>query len=236
MDAAFWPRLHGGSTHFPIVLLLVSVVFDAIAWRSRDAALRRGLHAAGLGSPVVGVLGACVAVTAGLAMTRGQMLGSGLEKLHHLFVWPAFGLSVALVVWRLSRRGRLSPRAFGLYLAGMSLASALVMGAGFWGGEMLLSGEAPDHPALPPSSAEQVAMVAGGQKLFARNCAHCHAADATGDEGPDLHGVRKSDARIKAIITNGIKGEMPRFGQKLHDEDVQQLIYFLHSLMRDRAA
>jgi mono/diheme cytochrome c family protein len=72
--------------------------------------------------------------------------------------------------------------------------------------------------------------VAHGQKLFAVNCSHCHADDATGDEGPDLHGLTKSDERIKAIITNGIKGEMPAFGKKLQDADKDALIGFLRSL------
>ena len=55
------------------------------------------------------------------------------------------------------------------------------------------------------------------------NCAHCHGDDARGDEGPDLHGVTKSDARIASFIKNGIKGEMPKFGAKLSDADVQAL-------------
>jgi len=79
-------------------------------------------------------------------------------------------------------------------------------------------------PAITNALAEQ------GRHLFLMNCAHCHADDATGDEGPDLHGVRKSDARITAIIKNGIKGEMPKFGQKLKDEDVGALIAFLRTL------
>ena len=63
------------------------------------------------------------------------------------------------------------------------------------------------------------------------NCAHCHGDDARGtDEAPNLRRLRKSDARIASLITNGIKGEMPRFGAKLHDEDVRELIHFLHSL------
>ena len=66
--------------------------------------------------------------------------------------------------------------------------------------------------------------------MFLMNCAHCHAADATGDEGPDLHGLHKSDARLAAIIKNGIKGEMPKFGAKLSDADVQALTAFIHSL------
>jgi mono/diheme cytochrome c family protein len=74
------------------------------------------------------------------------------------------------------------------------------------------------------------AVVAHGQKLFALNCSHCHADDATGDEGPDLHGLTKSDERIKAIITNGIKGEMPAFGKKLQEADKEALVGFLRSL------
>ena len=74
------------------------------------------------------------------------------------------------------------------------------------------------------------AIAAHGQKLYAVNCSHCHADDATGDEGPDLHGLTKSDERIKAIITNGIKGEMPAFGKKLQEADKDALLGFLRSL------
>jgi mono/diheme cytochrome c family protein len=56
------------------------------------------------------------------------------------------------------------------------------------------------------------------------NCAHCHGDDARGDEGPDLHNLHRSDARIHEVITVGIKGEMPSFGKKLGDPDVRQLI------------
>jgi mono/diheme cytochrome c family protein len=73
-------------------------------------------------------------------------------------------------------------------------------------------------------------IVAHGQKLYAVNCSHCHADDATGDEGPDLHGLTRSDERIKAIITNGIKGEMPAFGKKLQEADKEALVGFLRSL------
>ena len=83
-----------------------------------------------------------------------------------------------------------------------------------------------DKPVIPPAGtpANQ------GYKLFMLNCAHCHGPDARGEEGPDLHGVTKSDARIASIIKNGIKGEMPKFGAKLTDADVQALIAFVRSL------
>jgi mono/diheme cytochrome c family protein len=69
-----------------------------------------------------------------------------------------------------------------------------------------------------------------GQILFDHNCAHCHGADARGDEGPNLYNLAKSDARITAIIKGGIKGEMPTFAKKFSDEDVQALIAYLRTL------
>ena len=69
-----------------------------------------------------------------------------------------------------------------------------------------------------------------GHILFDRNCAHCHGDDARGDEGPSLYDLRKTDARITKIIKEGIKGEMPRFGTKLNDADIQALIAYLRTL------
>src|SRR5882672_4004701 len=71
---------------------------------------------------------------------------------------------------------------------------------------------------------------AQGHELFDRNCAHCHGNDARGDEGPSLYNLRKTDARITKIIKEGIKGEMPRFGTKLNDADIQALIAYLRTL------
>lgn len=84
-------------------------------------------------------------------------------------------------------------------------------------------GKLPTVPAGQPLAAQ-------GAKLFAFNCAHCHEIDATGDEGPDLYGLTKSDTRLKAIILGGIKDEMPSFGKKFKDQDVQALVAFLRTL------
>ena len=93
----------------------------------------------------------------------------------------------------------------------------------------------PRATARPGAAAPLVIPPAGtpanqGYNLFLLNCAHCHGPDARGDEGPDLHGVTKSDARIASMIKNGVKGEMPKFGAKLTDSDVQALIVFVRSL------
>ena len=69
-----------------------------------------------------------------------------------------------------------------------------------------------------------------GRHLFLMNCAHCHGDDARGDEGPDLHKLHRSDARIREVITAGIKGEMPSFGKKLGEPEVRELTAYLRTL------
>jgi len=242
MNATWWRQIHGGSTHLPIVLLMASVVFDWVAWRSRDEGLRRGLHAAGLGSAVVGVLGGMGAVVAGLIMTRGRVLGGGYERMHHLFVWPAIVLCALVVGWRLLRlsRGRIPQRGHRIYFAGMSIASLLMLGAGYSGGEMLLAAEnenenipAPVASHAPVSQSEQVAVVAAGRQLYLKNCARCHGADGRGDDGPDLHHLDSTDAQIAARIRNGKKGQMTAFVGKFTAENITEVIAYLRTLNLD---
>ena len=71
---------------------------------------------------------------------------------------------------------------------------------------------------------------AQGRHLFLMNCAHCHGDDARGDEGPDLHNLRKSDERIRQQIIDGVKGEMPSFAKKLNDSDIRALTAYLRTL------
>jgi mono/diheme cytochrome c family protein len=69
-----------------------------------------------------------------------------------------------------------------------------------------------------------------GRDLYLFNCAHCHSDDATGDEGPSLFDLNKSDARLHKLILDGIKGEMPAFRKKFNDADVLNLIAYLRTL------
>jgi mono/diheme cytochrome c family protein len=81
-----------------------------------------------------------------------------------------------------------------------------------------------------PVSGAVAADAVEGRHLFLMNCAHCHGDDATGDEGPDLHNLHKSDARIHQVITAGIKGEMPSFAKKFDEKDVRALTAYLRTL------
>ena len=89
-----------------------------------------------------------------------------------------------------------------------------------------------------PQTASPVLEIAhpslAGRALFVQNCAHCHGDDAAGSgedgDGPDLHGLAISNARIATVVHHGIKGEMPSFSKKLTPADTAALIEYLRSL------
>ena len=70
----------------------------------------------------------------------------------------------------------------------------------------------------------------GLRALFLNSCAHCHGADARGDEGPDLHDLQVSDRYIANTIRRGIKGEMPPFARKHNGADISALLAYVRSL------
>jgi len=71
---------------------------------------------------------------------------------------------------------------------------------------------------------------ATGRTLFLKNCAHCHGANARGDDGPDLHNLELSDQWIANRIRNGKKGQMTAFAGKLQPADIDALIVYLRTL------
>jgi len=77
---------------------------------------------------------------------------------------------------------------------------------------------------ISPELAEQ------GHQFYDMSCSHCHGDDAHGDEGPDLHNLSISNARIAATIKKGIKGEMPTFAKKYDARQISALVAYLRSL------
>ena len=138
MNQTFWARMHGGTTHFPIALLMISVVFDQARFWCRDELRRREFHSVGFYSLLIAAVSSPFAVLSGLALSRGKLLGTGALAMHHWFVWPAFGLLIALAVWRLVVRERAARCAGGRYLVAATFTVVAMMSAGFWGGEMII--------------------------------------------------------------------------------------------------
>jgi uncharacterized membrane protein len=134
-----WEQVHGGMTHFPIALLLFSTVCDlgSILLGERLSGELRRVSFYGL---LVAALSSVGAVISGIALTKGDMWGRGDLLRHHQFIWPAFGLLIALAFWRLVVKERISRPGLCLYLVLMFLASGLMAAAGYFGGELILRG------------------------------------------------------------------------------------------------
>ena len=80
------------------------------------------------------------------------------------------------------------------------------------------------------------ALIAQGRGLFLDSCAHCHGADAHGDEGPDLYEADVSDRYIGNIITHGIPHEMPSFAKKIGPAEITALTAYVRSLVAQEAS
>ena len=82
---------------------------------------------------------------------------------------------------------------------------------------------------------------AAGRKIYDAECDRCHEPYSTrGKKGPGLKGVFQhkylslsglpaNDERVSNIIRMG-RNEMPGYSQKLSEQDVQDLLAYLHTL------
>ena len=139
MDATFWAKMHGASTHFPIALVLVSVGLDGAGFATAGRPVARELQAVGYWTMLLGAIGSIGAVASGLLMTKGSVLGHDTLRMHHLFVWPAFGLVVALATWRAFVGRRLTQPMLAGYLVTAVMLAGLMSAAGYYGGEMAIA-------------------------------------------------------------------------------------------------
>jgi uncharacterized membrane protein len=139
MDSALWVKVHGATTHFPLALVLCSAACDVVGFALGDRPVGRDLHAVGYWTILFGAIGSVPAVFSGIVMTKGSVLGHGALRWHHLFVWPAFALLIALATWRGCIGQRTTRPIFSGYLAFVTLACGLISIAGFWGGELVIA-------------------------------------------------------------------------------------------------
>ncbi len=98
------------------------------------------------------------------------------------------------------------------------------------------------RPALPPSKplAELTPQEASGHSVFQAHCARCHYANSQdGYKGPGLQGLYKqpylpsgapaNDDRVTSAILHG-RGMMPAFNNNLDEQQLTDLIAYLHTL------
>ncbi len=141
MKNLFWDRLHGGSTHFPIVLALVALACAVAARFVRSEPRRSELDRFGVWALWLAALCSLGAALSGLVLSKWATIGTGQLARHHLFVWPGFSLLVGLAIWRLAAPTLGSRRMEMAYLIVLSIAALCILAAGFWGGELVLMSE-----------------------------------------------------------------------------------------------
>ena len=103
----------------------------------------------------------------------------------------------------------------------------------------LLAGCRPSYPPAKPISQLNPQEYRGYQ-IYQQDCASCHYADHSGDlHGPSLYamyrkkylpsGAPADDARVSAAVMDG-HGIMPGFGSQLSNQQLQDLLAYLHTL------
>lgn len=104
---------------------------------------------------------------------------------------------------------------------------------------LLLAGCGPSYaPSKPLSQLTPQEMQ--GRDVYVQDCASCHHANRTGDlHGPSLFamyrkkylpsGAPANDARVTDVIQYG-RNMMPGFGSQLSQQQLQNLLAYLHTL------
>jgi cytochrome c oxidase cbb3-type subunit III len=77
-----------------------------------------------------------------------------------------------------------------------------------------------------------------GKALFSANCSTCHGVDATGEDGPNLHGVPAAlgDAVVAGIARRGIPGTGMPSSYILSEQDAANIVAWLRTLDTGPAA
>lgn len=124
--------LHPAIVHFPIALLIVSVVLDALGLVFR----RTSLTQAGFATLIIGGLSAGVAALTGPEEDAKDAASHDLLARHELFAAVTILVSLILIGVRIGNaRGLHGSAAFG-YLGGGIVLILAVATTGYWGGEM----------------------------------------------------------------------------------------------------
>jgi mono/diheme cytochrome c family protein len=98
------------------------------------------------------------------------------------------------------------------------------------------------RPPLPPSKplSELTPQEAAGRQVYVSHCARCHFANTDRSlHGPGLQALYKqkylpsggpaNDDRVSAVILHG-HNLMPAFGNSLDEQQLQDLLAYLHTL------
>ncbi len=128
--------LHPILVHFPIALLLTSVLFDATGAVTKREAMREG----GLWLLILGLLGGASAAVAGtFAEEAAEKAGvaKSLIETHETLAFLTLGIFGALLAYRLVLRNRFATVTLAVYLIGAVIGAGTLSATGYFGGHLV---------------------------------------------------------------------------------------------------
>jgi mono/diheme cytochrome c family protein len=143
-----------------------------------------------------------------------------------------------------SGEGGTGPSLVGISLSGDNLSTLIAEGRGGMAGfAEQLSADGVDllveflGASFGQQASSTTTTLAGpilsGSEMFADRCAGCHAADGSGDLGPDLRDTELSLNEVISRIYGGHAGGMPAFEGELTGIEVQEVARFVTALHAD---
>jgi uncharacterized membrane protein len=132
----FGHPLHPMIVHFPIALLLTSVLFDAISNFFKRDSLREGaLWLLGLG--LLGGVAASIAGSMAEEAAEKAGIAESLIETHESLAFVTMGIFGLLFLWRLFLRKQFAGRLLAIYLLGATIGVGTLSATGYYGGDLV---------------------------------------------------------------------------------------------------
>lgn len=128
--------IHPMVVHFPIALLIVSVIFDLIATRWRH----KSFQDAGFYTLIAGLLGAAAAVLTGALaeeVVEDKGIPESVLEIHEALGYATLFFFIGLLALRLLMRWQLIKEIPTLYLAMGFVGIVILAAAGYFGGSLV---------------------------------------------------------------------------------------------------
>ncbi len=159
---AFWQHLHGASTHFPIVLIMLAVVFDVGAILFKKESWRTVAFWCFL----LGALFSIPSILTGLSGINGWLgvkeeekwfidpgsKGEQFVNRHRLMAFIFGGSSIVLALWRAAVKDKLKGLPFYVWLLLAVVVAGGIGFVGFLGGAITHGDYGPEPTPAPEAS------------------------------------------------------------------------------------
>ncbi len=130
------PNFHPLFVHFPVALLLLSLILEAIALLRKSSELSR----AAWWNQIGGTAGLALTVASGLLAENTVSIAEdakGLFERHEQLAFLSAAIFALLLLWRIAARGNLPRQSTAAYVVLLVVGVACVLTGAWCGGEMV---------------------------------------------------------------------------------------------------